>query len=176
MNVPTNSPQPRARLAGGTREPTERSPGRKATAKAADKPLSYSLSDHQLPLWWWLGVAALRLDDRNEIMLPAGRHDLRLVNRAIEYDVVRHVELKPGETIRLVVEVPRSTMTVTASEPAEVRLDGVRVGETPLASLPVDVGAHELVLKQATGAERRFPVTVTMKPFALHVDFSNPGR
>ena len=122
------------------------------------------------------GSTALTVDERNEIMLPAGPHDLRLTNRTLEFDVVRHVELKSGQVVRLEVQAPRSTLAVTASEPAAVWLDGVHVGDTPLAGWPLDVGAHDLLLRSAAGVERLVPVTVTVKPFAVHVDFPNPGR
>jgi hypothetical protein len=121
------------------------------------------------------GQRALRLDDRNQIMLPPGSHELRLVNRALGYDEVRRVELKPGELATLSVTPPLSSMTVTATEAAEVWLDGARAGETPLNALPVALGTHEIVVKRTAGGERRFTVAVTVNPFMLNVDFSKPA-
>ena len=121
------------------------------------------------------GPRALRLDDRNQIMLPPGPHELRLVNRALEYEAVRQVELKPGELVTLSLTPPPSTMTVTATELAEVWLDGARVGETPLNAVPVELGTHEIVVKRAAGGERRFTVAVTVSPFTLNVDFTRPA-
>jgi len=60
---------------------------------------------------------------------------------------------------------------VTAAEAAEVWLDGARVGETPLNAAPVPLGTYELVVKRATGGERRFTVTIGAAPFTLNVDF-----
>lgn len=121
------------------------------------------------------GGRTLRLDDRHQVMLPPGRHELRLVNRALGFETVREVELKPGETTRLTIAPPPSSMTVTATEPADVWLDGARVGETPLNALPVNLGTHEIVVKRADGSERRFTVTVTVNPLRLEVDFSKPA-
>jgi archaellum component FlaG (FlaF/FlaG flagellin family) len=121
------------------------------------------------------GARVLRLDDRNQIMLPPGRHELRLVNRTFGYEAVRQVELKPGELVTLSVTPPPSTMTVTATEAAEVWLDGARVGETPLNAVAVELGTHEIVVKRAAGGERRFTVAVTVTPLILNVDFSRPG-
>jgi hypothetical protein len=121
------------------------------------------------------GERVLRLDDRNQIMLPPGRHELRLVNRSLGYEAVREVELKPGELVTLSVTPPPSTMTVTATEAAEVWLDGARVGETPLNAVPVELGTHDIVVKRAAGGERRFTVAVTVKPVTLTVDFSKPA-
>ena len=117
---------------------------------------------------------ALLMDDRRQIMLPPGRHALRFVNRALAYDAVRQVELKPGEVTSLTLAPPPSTVTVTASEAAEVWLNGAAVGAAPLNALSVPLGTHEIVVKRAAGGERRFTATVTVNPFTLHVDFSRP--
>ena len=121
------------------------------------------------------GGRALRPDDRNQIMLSPGRHELRLVNRALGYEAVHQVELKSGEKTTLSVKPPPSTMTVTATEAAEVWLDGTQVGETPLNALPVELGTHEIAVRRAVGGERRFTVTITVNPFTLNVDFSKPA-
>jgi hypothetical protein len=107
-------------------------------------------------------------------MLPPGPHLVRLVNRTLAYDAVHQVELKPGETTNLIVKPPPSSLTVTATEPLEVWLDGVRVGETPLNGVPAALGTHEIVVRRAAGGERRITITVTVNPFTLHVDFSKP--
>jgi hypothetical protein len=114
---------------------------------------------------------ALRLDDRHQIMLAPGRHRLRLMNRTLAFDEVRQVDLQSGESATLSVTPAPSIMTVTANEPGEVFLDGVSVGATGLNGLPVALGTHELLVKRTGGGERRFTITVTVKPFELHVDF-----
>ena len=69
---------------------------------------------------------------------------------------------------------PPSTLTVTASAPGEVFVDGQRVGETPLTDYPVNLGTRDIVVRAASGAERRFTTTVTTVPVRLDVDFSKP--
>jgi len=120
------------------------------------------------------GGRALLMDDRHQIMLSPGRHVLRLVNRTLAYDAVRQVDLLPGEVTTLTVTPPPSTMTVTATEAAEVWVDGVRIGETPVNAVSVPLGTHDVVVKRAAGGERKSTVTVTVKPFTLYVDFSRP--
>jgi hypothetical protein len=121
------------------------------------------------------GTRAFHLDDRNQIMLSAGHHDLHLANRALGFEETRQVEVAPGQNLTISVTPPQSTISVTASEAAEVWIDGARVGDTPVAGQPVSLGTHDLVARRAGGSERRLTVTVTVKPFALHVDFSKPG-
>jgi hypothetical protein len=113
----------------------------------------------------------LRVDDRHQIMLPAGPHELQLVNRALEYEAVRKVDVKPGDATNLQLTPNPSPLTVTASDAAEVWLDGTRVGVTPMNAMPVPLGVHEIVVKRAAGGERRFNVTIGAKPFTLNVDF-----
>jgi PEGA domain len=122
------------------------------------------------------GGRVLRPDDRNQVMVPPGVHDLRFVNSALGFDISRQIEVKPGEsaTVRLTPEP--SKLSVTATDAAEVFVDGTRVGEVPLTNAPVALGTHDILVRRtADGAERRSTVTVGVAPFALHVDFSRPG-
>src|SRR5262249_2543400 len=66
------------------------------------------------------GGRALNLDEHNQVLLAPGRHDLRLTNRTLGYESVHHVDVTPGEVAKLTVAPPPSSITVTASEPAEV--------------------------------------------------------
>jgi hypothetical protein len=113
----------------------------------------------------------LRADDRQQIMLPPGAHELRVFNRALAYDIVRRVEVKPGEATNLQLTPDPSTLTITATEAAEVWVDGSRVGDTPLNAAPIPLGIHDIVVKRPAGGERRFTVTVGTKPVTLNVAF-----
>jgi hypothetical protein len=113
----------------------------------------------------------LRLDARNQVMLPAGVHELRMTNRALGYETVARVEVKPGEAAPVRLTPEPSRLIVSATEAAEVWVDGVRVGETPLSGAVVTLGTHEVVVRRAAGGERRFTVTVGVAPFTLNVDF-----
>jgi hypothetical protein len=116
----------------------------------------------------------IRLDEQNQTLLAPGAHDLRLENRALGYRETRRVEIEPGETTTLSLTSPRSTLTVTASLPAEVLIDGERVGETPLTDQPVMIGTRDITVRSAAGPERRLTVTVTVTPMRIDVDFSKP--
>jgi len=114
----------------------------------------------------------LRFDERNQVMLSPGRHELQVANRTLEYESVEQVELKPGETVRITIKPPPTLVTVTANELAQVWLDGARIGDVPVNEMPVSLGTHEIVVKRAAGGERRMTVTVTTKPMTLNVDFT----
>jgi len=117
------------------------------------------------------GGRVLRPDERSQIMLPPGTHDLRFSNKTLGYDATRQVEVKPGEatTIRLTPEP--CLVTVTTNEPAEVLIDGRRIGDAPLLGVGVPLGTHELVVHRLAGGERRYTVTLGTAPYTLHVDF-----
>jgi hypothetical protein len=118
------------------------------------------------------GTRAFRPDERGEIMLPSGKHNLKLSNRTLGFDETRTVELTPGQRLTISITPPQSTVSVTATEAAEVWLDNFKLGDTPLTDSPVTLGTHELVVRRAAGGERRFTITVTVKPYSLFVDFS----
>jgi len=63
---------------------------------------------------------------------------------------------------------------VNANEPADVSIDGTRVGPTPLSGAKLTLGTRSVVVKNAAGDERRFTVTATAKPVQLDVDFTRP--
>jgi hypothetical protein len=113
---------------------------------------------------------ALRSDERDQILLPPGVHDLQLTNASLNYAFVQHVEVTPGATTTIRVTPPSSTLTVTAAEPSEVWLDGARIGATPLAAVAAPLGAHEVIVKRPDGGERRFTVTIGTNPFTLNAD------
>jgi len=115
----------------------------------------------------------VRLDEKNQGMLSPGKHVLRLENRALGFHETRTVEIEPGAITSVPLDIPRSKMTVTASQPSEVFVDDQRVGQTPLSDFPIVIGTHEVRLKSSLG-ERLVTTTVTMEPAAVSVDFSKP--
>jgi hypothetical protein len=121
-----------------------------------------------------VGDRALTLDDQNRALLPAGTHELTLQNRVLGYTDRRTIAIKPGETTAVSVVVPKTILTVTASGPAEVWVDGVRVGDAPVVNLPVDIGTREVVLRSPDRGERRVTVTATVAPVHVAVDFAAP--
>lgn len=118
------------------------------------------------------GTRPIALDDRSRVLLPPGPHTLRFRNKTLGYDEVRTVQIRSTETTTLNL-IPQTTLSVTASEPAEVLIDGSPAGQTPLADRRVDVGTHTVMVKSSTG-QREFTLEATTKPLQLDVDFSKP--
>jgi hypothetical protein len=107
------------------------------------------------------------------LMLSSGRHQLELVNDAIEMHLTRTLSVDSGKSTRLSVPVPNGTIAVNASPWAEVFLDGKSIGTTPLGSISVSVGSHELVARHPQlGEKRRSIVVGAQTPLRVSMDLS----
>ena len=105
------------------------------------------------------------------IMLPAGTRTLRFVNDALGFTTDRSVQVGPGKTASVTIPVPRAPISINAVPWAEVWIDGVRVGETPIGNYMVPLGSREIVLRHPQFGERRQFATVTLKgPARVSVD------
>jgi len=114
----------------------------------------------------------LTLDDQNRVLIAAGSHQLGLTNRKLGYVETRTIEIKPGETTPFSVTVPKTLLTVTASAPAEVWIDGAPAGDAPVVNHPVDIGTREVLLRSAEHGERHVIVPATVTPVTVAVDFT----
>jgi hypothetical protein len=97
----------------------------------------------------------------DRIMVAVGRHDLEMVNEALGYRSTKSVEVSAGQVATVRPDWPKGTMAVNALPWAEVSIDGERVGETPIGSVSVPIGTHEIVFRHPDLGERRSMVTVT---------------
>ena len=103
-------------------------------------------------------VGTNRID---RIMMPVGRHDLDIVNEALGYRERRAIQVAAGQVAAVRVNWPNGTLAINAVPWAEVFVDGMPVGETPIGSIQVAVGVHEVVFRHPQLGERRATVTVT---------------
>jgi len=117
------------------------------------------------------GNAAIPVDEKGRAMLEPGKHRLRFQNRELGYDETRTVEVRPTATttVNLLAD---TTIGITATEPAEVLIDGAPAGVTPFEGRML-LGTRTVTVRSA-GSERQFTIEATMKPVRLEVDFSKP--
>jgi hypothetical protein len=112
--------------------------------------------------------------EQPRIMLSPGRHDLKLVNRDLEYSSAQTVDIEPGEVKSVSID-PRGLVNLNATPWAEVWVEGRKVGDTPLANLQLTLGVREITFRHPELGERR--VTVTVKgngPVAVSIDMTKP--
>jgi hypothetical protein len=121
------------------------------------------------------GTHTFQLDGQNNnVLLSPGWHSLLFENRRLGYRETRQVMIKPGKTTAVSIVAQAAVLTVTATLPADVFIDGERAGEAPLNDYRVSLGTRDIMIKSRTGTERRFTVTVGAKPTRIDVDFAKP--
>ncbi|HXH24526.1 MAG TPA: PEGA domain-containing protein [Vicinamibacterales bacterium] len=136
------------------------------------------------PVSGWITVAApvevqiyedqrlLGTSRSERLMLPAGRHELEIVNETLGFRVSRVVQVAPGRVTPVRFEWPRGILALNALPWAEVWLDGERLGETPIGNIPVPIGPHQVLFRHPELGERAYTVTVTLTgPTRVSADF-----
>jgi hypothetical protein len=145
----------------------------------------FSLPKVSGPVGGWLSVIApfeVQVIEKDEVigsggaakvMMAAGRHDIVLANRALDYQESRRVEVAAGTTTSVRVDPPKVTLSVNARPWADVAIDGNDIGQTPIANVTATVGTHQLVFRHPQFGERRQSVVLTGKgPNRIAVDLT----
>ena len=106
------------------------------------------------------------------VLIRPGRHTFEFVNKEFGLKLRQFIDAAPGQVVTAPLELPTGTMNVYADQAAEVLVDGEKVGETPLSSLQLPLGAHDVVLRHPKYGELRYSVRVTLAaPVSLSVTF-----
>ena len=109
--------------------------------------------------------------DSERLMVPAGTHQLEIVNESLGYRSTRAVQVSAGKVSAVKIEFPKGTIALNAIPWADVWIDGEKVGETPIGNLPLTIGTHEVIFRHPDLGEQRQLVTVTLTaPTRLSVE------
>lgn len=109
--------------------------------------------------------------EADRLMLAAGRHEIQLVSETMGYRVTRVINVTPGKVENLKVDLPNGVVNLNATPWAEVYVDGVRVGDTPIGNLSVPIGPHEIVFRHPQFGEKRHAISVTLNgPMRVSMD------
>ena len=126
------------------------------------------------PVSGWIAVSApvdvqlyenqrlLGSSQTDRIMVPVGRHDLEIVNEALGYRATKVVNVSPGQVSSVKLEMPKAAVALNAVPWAEAWVDGERIGETPIGSVSLSIGPHEVVFRHPDLGEKRVVTTVTL--------------
>ena len=115
----------------------------------------------------------LGLSNGAPIVLAVGKHQLDLVNEALDFRVSRAMAVEANKAAKLTVAAPTGTLSVNALPWAEVFVDGHSVGVTPLGALSMPIGSHEVVWRHPQLGERRRTVVVgAQTPARVSMDLS----
>lgn len=113
--------------------------------------------------------------DEGRIALGAGHHELELRNDSVGYRAVMSVEIPRGRVVTLPVELPQSTLDISAIPSARVSIDGRPLGITPITQIALPVGPHEVRFEHQDFGERTVTVLVRVGATArATVDFLKP--
>ena len=132
----------------------------------------------------WLAVAApfeVQVLEKGEVigtsasprfMVPAGAHDVELVNEALGFKEQRRVDISSGATANVKIDA-RASVSANARPWADVVVDGRAIGQTPIANLSLTLGSHLFVFRHPDLGERQETVVVTAKgPNRIAVDLT----
>jgi hypothetical protein len=83
-----------------------------------------------------------------EVTLPAGKHTI--VGKGMGTSVRRVVTLKPEQkqSVNLVLE--KGALAIEAPAGCDVIIDGKKVGKTPMNSIDLYAGSHNVVVRQGS--------------------------
>jgi hypothetical protein len=115
------------------------------------------------------------VSEADRIMLPAGTHTLELASAALGFRVRQSVRIQANATTRVPVELPRVPLSVNAVPWADVWIDGVAAGQTPVGDLLQTIGTHDVEFRHPQLGTKRARVTISMnEPARVAVDMRTP--
>jgi hypothetical protein len=99
----------------------------------------------------------------DRIMVSTGRHELDIINDALGFQERRVVQVTAGQVTSISANWPTGTVSINAQPWALVFVDGMPLGETPIANARVAIGQHEILFRHPQLGEHRESVTVTTR-------------
>ena len=119
------------------------------------------------------GTRLLGTTEDGRIMARPGRHELDFVNTRLGFRERRGIDVNPGATTAVNIAAVVGIVRITAPAGADVLVDGVLFGDTPLRELRLPIGLHEIVLRHPQLGEQRVSITVgASAPTEVRVDFT----
>jgi serine/threonine protein kinase len=105
------------------------------------------------------------------VMVTTGRHAFDIVNNALGFHARQVVTVAPGKVATIKLQWPTGTLALNAQPWADVFIAGQRVGETPIGSVTLPIGTHEVTFRHPELGEQVVRATVTTAaPARVSVD------
>jgi hypothetical protein len=98
------------------------------------------------------------------IALNDGAQSLEFVNDALAFRFRQVVNVRNGQMTSVTIALPSSRVNINAIPWADVTIDGVVAGETPIANFSLPIGTHEMVFRHPQLGERKQTVVVKVGP------------
>ena len=140
---------------------------------APPTPPGWVVLDADIELQVFEGTRRIGTSKNTRLELSAGSHLLTLINDVFEIRQTIPIAVASNSTLERPIALPVGSISLSALPWAEASIDGVPVGMTPLANLPLPIGVHEIVWTNPDLGERRQQVVAKAKtPLHVGVDFS----
>jgi hypothetical protein len=135
----------------------------------------FSLPRTTAPVAGWVAVASpfpVEMLEHDEVvgasgaakvMLAAGKHEVLLRNESLGFEAPRTITVVPGQVVSVAIDPPKGLLNVNARPWADVLIDGVMAGQTPLSGLPLAIGPHQVTFRHPQFGERTERVDVTAR-------------
>jgi len=98
----------------------------------------------------------------SDLVIPAGSHQLRLVNGELNVSKTLTIEAKPGQVVRQRIEFGKGTLVVKAKPWAHVFIGARKLGTTPFEPKELYEGTYKVRLENPT-VQDSVTKTVTIK-------------
>jgi hypothetical protein len=135
----------------------------------------FSLPRPTAPVAGWVAIASpfpvemvehdevVGTSEAAKIMLAAGTHQVLLRNEALGVEAPRTITVVAGRLTPIDLTAPKALVNVNARPWADVLVDGAMVGQTPLSSLSLSVGPHQVLFRHPQFGERTERIVVTAR-------------
>ena len=156
-----------------------------AVSKDVMTEVVFSLPRPTAPVAGWVAVASpfpVEMLEHDEvvgtsgaakIMLAAGTHEVLLRNESLGFEAPRTITVVPGRVTSVAIDPPKGLLNVNARPWADVLIDGEMAGQTPLSSLSLAIGPHQVTFRHPQFGERTERVVVTAQGVnRVAVDFN----
>jgi len=94
------------------------------------------------------------------VELASGSSSVEFVNESIGYHETRTVKAEPGKVTSIALEIPPGALALNAVPWADVWVDGVPAGATPIGRLGVAAGPHTIVFRHPRLGERTISTVI----------------
>jgi hypothetical protein len=109
----------------------------------------------RVPLDLYVAGRRIGTTEGGQILLPAGRYRVTLVNARLKFRGEVTLDIRPTAVTAHTVALPAGSLQVNTEPGADVWIEGEHAGVAPLGIVPVPIGTREVVVRHPALGERR---------------------
>jgi hypothetical protein len=109
------------------------------------------------------------------LALAEGTHSLELVNETLGFRHTQSVTVRGGRMLTLNIDVPKGRLSINAIPWADVDINGLAAGQTPLANVLLPIGTHQITFRHPELGTRTQTVVVKVDGSAKVTQTFKPG-